>query len=358
MENIPGCLDTSILFISLIKCVGPITRKSGHCRLYKHAPACWQSIILHVLFVPAVDLQRLLSPQLFNMDKISDEQKLEWLTTPIAPRKRALFTPAGVEDRYWQKPNYIETQLRRRIGQRSLGDLGKFPQELLCMVFKHLSCDDLEALHSCSSGIRIAVLSFPKYHRVLKHLPLVLAVLKETQLARSFTISKIYETFANTLCTNCGQFGGYVFLPSFARCCMHCAETELKFMQISRVDTIRDDERYMALTPLPCFIPKSASIETGLYCAGCAWRDKGHMPCRERADWTEYPCWNASGPSITGGSYVSCTTMTSPQVRFQLCPFGVARDRLYDSRHILSHLEGCEAAQVLLKRVVDWIAEG
>lgn len=348
------------------------------------------------------------------MDQISDEQRLEWLTNPDPPRMRAMINTADFEDS-WHVPKYRMTRLRRQIHQPSFGNLAKLPNELLCMVFRHLTCGDLEALHSCSTGGRITVLAFPPYHTLLTHAPTILAILKETRLARSFTITQIYETFTSTLCTTCGQFGGYVFLPSFTRCCVPCAETELKFLPISRdgariefgvkgkriFDTlphlssidgyystfsgeikyytqrlnlysrelvekfrnpkhlpfmdrhsqryigdhsIKTHQRYMALTPLPCFIPKSASMEQGVYCAGCDIRAQEHADC-QGTDYSDYRNFKPTRDHITDGLEIYCQ-LKRPRDQ---CPLFTARDRQHNSRHILSHLQGCEAAQILLK---------
>ncbi|MCJ1462433.1 hypothetical protein MMC07_001034 [Pseudocyphellaria aurata] len=345
------------------------------------------------------------------MDEISDDQKLAWLTTTLMPRARAMITKETLQVR-----RYRVTIFQRQIRQPSFGYLGKLPLELLCVVFRHLTCEDLEALHSCSTGGRLAVLAFPQYGALLRHAPTLLAVLMETGLARSFTITHIYETFVSSLCTNCGHFGGYVFLPSFSRCCMHCAETNIKFLPISRdgaknefgvkgkrvfdslpqlsviegdyssfhgeikfytqrltlfsremVEKLRNPkhelhlarysqkdvgdnsvkahQRYMALTPLPCFLPKSASMEKGLYCAGCALRAKEHTFC-QGIDLNECREFQAPKAYYTDGFDYCCR----PKGHRDQCLLLTEQDRLHDSRHILSHIEGCAAAQVLLKK--------
>lgn len=345
------------------------------------------------------------------MDKISGDQKLAWLTTTLMPRARAMITKDTLQVR-----RYIVTSFQRQIHQPSFGNLGKLPLELLCTVFRHLTCGDLEALHSCSTGGRLAVLAFPPYYTLLRHAPTLLAVLMETRLARSFTITQIYETFVSPLCTNCSHFGGYVFLPSLTRCCMHCAETDIKFLPISRdgaknefgvkgkkifdslpqlnviegdyssthgeikyytqrltlfsrevVEKLRNPmhvlhlarysqkdvgdngvkahQRYMALTPLPCFLPKSASLEKGLYCAGCALRAKEHAFC-QGTDIMEYREFENPKEYYTDGFKICCRHRDH---RDQ-CLLLTEQDRLHDSRHILSHIEGCAAAQILLKK--------
>ena len=345
------------------------------------------------------------------MDKISDELKLQWLTTTTPSRRRFVINSRYAEDSR-QIAEYTITPLRRQIHQPSFGSLGKLPPELLCMVFQNLTCDDLETLHGTSTGGRIAVLAFPQYHDLLKHFPTILAILKETRLARSFTITQIYDTFKSPLCTTCSQFGGFVFLPSFTRCCMKCAETKSKFLPISRegarlefgvkgkkildglpqlnniegyysslrgevkyytqrlglysralVKKLRDPDhipryplrspsvkahqRYMALTSLPCFIPESASMEKGVYCAGCDIRAREHAFLCPGSDITDYhsrPRHN----HITDGRDVFCQLYG---LRNQ-CSLVTEQYRLHDSRDVLQHLQVCTAAQALLN--VKW----
>ncbi|MCJ1271116.1 hypothetical protein MMC22_011015 [Lobaria immixta] len=344
------------------------------------------------------------------MDRISKENMLEWLTTTVAPRKRAIINGGGFN----RIPDYRVMQLQRQIDQPSLGDLGKLPPELLCMVLGHLSCNDLEALRSCSAGAHIAVVSFPLYRTLCAHAPAIIAILKKTRLATSFPITKIYETFASTCCTTCDQFGGYVFLPSFSRCCLHCAETLLKFLPISRYyakrefgvsekvlkslpqlrtipglfssssgdikcytqrlilfsrelveqtsdlkdtsliqygeehvshDTIKAYQRHMALTPLPSFIPKSASTENGVYCAGCALRAKEHPPYYGLIRRGHSHPKGIRNVTITRGGDIHCWMART----IENCFLNTAQEKLYDSRHFYSHFQGCAAAQDLFK---------
>lgn len=332
------------------------------------------------------------------MDETSDRQKLEWLTKLGSPKKLFMVN-YGYFEGNWQAPEYRAIPLRRQIDQPSLGNLAKLPPELLHMVFSHMTCADLEALHSCSTGGRMTVLAFPWYQNLLRHAPTMLSILKYTQLDRSFTITQIYEVFTSPLCTVCGHFGGYIFLPSFTRCCITCAETEPRFLPITayrarlefgvkdqrifdslphsihivghysslaglshprhlyqglklysremverfrdpkhRIETVRYSQehvvgdnsvkayqRYTTLTPLPCFMPKSASIERGRYCAGCDLRAKDHRACPGMDNFCRF----------TG--------------RRNQCLIITRQDRLYDSQQILSHLQDCEAAHHLLK---------
>lgn len=360
--------------------------------------------------VPTINLSRSLSLQLSNMDQISDEQKLEWLTATGPTGRRSIIGDIHPMFRPYQTnrpvPKYELTRFGRQAHRSSFGKLGNLPLELLYMVFWHLTCDDLEALHSCSTSGRMAVLGFPQYHNILQHAPTILSILKKTRLARYFTITQIYETFTSSVCTTCGQFGGYVFLPAFARCCLHCGEYEWKFLPTSRfeakmklgtkrermlenlpqmntiegiyshgcdrsrfyekrltlcsrelVKKLRDlkptpiiirsrqrparpnsgYQRYMALTPLPCYIPMSASTEKGVYCVGCDVRAKEHAPSCGKRDFFDPP-----------REFPRNCIKDGPDP----CSLKTDRDRLHDSRHFLRHLQVCKAAQALLK--VKW----
>lgn len=122
--------------------------------------------------VPTINLSGSFSLQLSIMDQISDEQKLEWLTTTVPSRRRSIVGDIHPRFRPYQKipsvPKYELTLFGRQAHVSSFGNLGNLPLELLYMVFWHLTCDDLEALHSCSTSGRMAVLGFPQYYNILQ----------------------------------------------------------------------------------------------------------------------------------------------------------------------------------------------
>lgn len=262
----------------------------------------------------------------------------------------------------------------------------------------------------------MAVLAYPPYYNLVKHAPTILAVLKRTGLARSFTITQIYDTFITSSCVTCGRFGGYVFLLSFTRCCLHCAETNPRFLPIScdtasrgesgnrildclpQLHTIQryegrpniierstllsrelvelekprnpelalllaqdsqqnvgESARYIqrckALTTLPCFLPQSASLEKGVRCAGCVYRTHAYGVCRSKNP-HKHPRGKEAIEFLADcnsfqpeGSQAQSQIMTFEEIQTE-------ERRLHDSRHILSHSEGCGAAQALLK--MNW----
>lgn len=101
------------------------------------------------------------------------------------------------------------------------------------MVMEQLTCIDPEVLGSCSTGALYGRARLSPLQRTSRASTDSFSVLKKMQLAETFTMAKNYKIFASTLCTKCGEFGGYVFLPSFTRCYIHCAETELAFLPIT-----------------------------------------------------------------------------------------------------------------------------
>lgn len=409
-------LDTS-LFLSPsyqhVFFVNVINSKSGTLKYIRRYNAVGNSSFFHLRSFKQLIFTRILSLQLLSMDQISESQKLKWLTITAAPLPlfMTMVEPWGVqidENRLMPLP--------RRIHPPSLGNFEKLPLELLWMVFGQLTCDDIETLQTCSTGGRMAVFAFPPYYNLVKHAPTLLAVLKRTGLARSFTITQIYDTFVSSSCVTCGRFGGYVFLLSFTRCCLHCAETNPKFLPIlydraskgesdNRIldclpqlhtvrryegrpniiersillsrelvelekprnpelalllardsqqsvgETARYIQRCKALTPLPCFIPQSASLETGARCAGCVCRTHAYGFCRSKNSnkllrGTEKAEFVADRNNFRPeGSRDQGPIMTFEEIQTEEL-------RLHDSRHILSHFESCAAAQALLK--LNW----
>lgn len=166
------------------------------------------------------------------MAVVSDMQKIRWVTEINCIKKPLMANTSSLVGAN-HVPDYVVQRLRPRVGPSSFGLFDLLAPELMVMVIRLLSCADLETLHQCCPVGRQTVLSLISYSRVLYYAPAILSVLKETQLAKSFTIAEIHQTLITRACATCGKFGGFVFLPSFTRCCQDCAETNPRFMPIS-----------------------------------------------------------------------------------------------------------------------------
>ena len=166
------------------------------------------------------------------MAGVSDVQKIRWVTEINAVKKPLMVNTSNLSGAK-HVPDYEVKRLGPRVRPTSFGLFDLLAPELMSMVIRLLSCADLEGIRQCCRAGRETVLAINSYSRVLSHAPTILSVLKITQLDKSFTIEEVHHTLVNRGCTTCGQFGGFVFLPSFTRCCQNCAETNANFMPIS-----------------------------------------------------------------------------------------------------------------------------
>lgn len=91
-------------------------------------------------------------------------------------------------------------------------------------------------------------------------------------------------------------------------------------------------QQHMSLTPLPCFISKSASTENGVYCTGCALRAKEHSACYGLGR-RGHSHFDGIRNTITKAEDIHCWM---GRIR-ENCILYTARDKLFDSREKNHH---------------------
>ncbi|KAH6622597.1 hypothetical protein F5144DRAFT_655950 [Chaetomium tenue] len=111
-----------------------------------------------------------------------------------------------------------------RTPDTGLGALGRLPLELLQKVLLHLDLRSLLIFRQANLGSRQVVDSLYQYQRVVSHGLNLLCALFRTRLAIDISLLDFYDALCTKACTFCGQFGGFVFLPTWSRCCFICIQ--------------------------------------------------------------------------------------------------------------------------------------
>ena len=114
----------------------------------------------------------------------------------------------------------------------SLGDLDR-PFEILRMIISQLSFSDLRNFKATNSRAREIVIVNPEYRNIVTHAPETVATVYKTELEAAFSINHIHDVLTQSRCTICDRRAGYVFFPSFQRCCERCAWYDDEFVPIS-----------------------------------------------------------------------------------------------------------------------------
>lgn len=110
-------------------------------------------------------------------------------------------------------------------GGLGLGRLQRLPLELLSSIGLRLDVHSALAFSQANRSTREIIASIPQYRQLGKHAIEGLWALFRTGLARHIGISTLHSTLSTERCVICGSFGGFVFLPTAARCCFHCIES-------------------------------------------------------------------------------------------------------------------------------------
>ncbi|KAK3171284.1 hypothetical protein OEA41_003368 [Lepraria neglecta] len=132
----------------------------------------------------------------------------------------------------------ILEQIQNKPGP-SLGDLDQ-PFEILRMIISELSFSDLRSFKATNSRAREIVIFNPEYRNIVNYAPETVATLYKTDLQAAFSIDRIHDVLVQSRCTICDRRGGYVFFPSFQRCCERCARYDDEFVPVSLDEATRD----------------------------------------------------------------------------------------------------------------------
>ena len=132
----------------------------------------------------------------------------------------------------------ILEQIQNKPGP-SLGDLDQ-PFEILRMIISELSFSDLRSFKATNSRAREMVIFNPEYRNIVTYAPETVASLYKTDLQAAFSIDRIHDVLVQSRCTICDRRGGYIFFPSFQRCCERCARYDDEFIPVSLDQATRD----------------------------------------------------------------------------------------------------------------------
>lgn len=119
----------------------------------------------------------------------------------------------------------------------SLGTLGRLPQELLNNIFLALDIRSLPKCRQLNVRSRQAIDSLLEYQAISTHALNSLCALLRTRLAHNLSLFDFYQALCEKNCVLCGQFAGFIFLPTWRRCCFVCLQgaPELQMQTVAAV---------------------------------------------------------------------------------------------------------------------------
>ncbi|PVI03897.1 hypothetical protein DM02DRAFT_519788 [Periconia macrospinosa] len=131
-----------------------------------------------------------------------------------------------------------------RTSPDGFGSLDRLPPELLLEILFHLDMHSLFKFRQTNLRARQTINSLPQYRIVVSHgLNLLCATLR-TRVATHISLLDIYSALCTKACSLCGEFGGFVFLLTWKRCCFKC----IKEAPETKVQTLAAARRQFSLT--------------------------------------------------------------------------------------------------------------
>lgn len=116
----------------------------------------------------------------------------------------------------------------RRTSDMGLGSLDRLPLELLHDIMLRLDMHSLFKLRQTNLRSRQMVDSLKEYEVVVLHGLNLLCALLRTRLATGVSLFDVYYALCTKACALCGEFGGFISLVTWIRCCFKCLQGALE----------------------------------------------------------------------------------------------------------------------------------
>ncbi|CAI6340509.1 unnamed protein product [Periconia digitata] len=120
-----------------------------------------------------------------------------------------------------------------------LGNLDAMPLELLHSILPQLDILSITRFRRLNRQAREIVDSVPQYKALRTHTLHVLRSILLLGAGQWHTCDTLYKTLCTPWCTDCGDFGDYLYIPSNSRVCLSCFTKAKKYLPLRHTDALR-----------------------------------------------------------------------------------------------------------------------
>jgi hypothetical protein len=257
-----------------------------------------------------------------------------------------------------------------------LGILGRLPVEIMSMILRWLDVLSFFRFRQVNRRARVQSTGLWEYQLVSKHGLEGFRGLLRAEIAHYFTLHDLYWALLSDKCSECGDFGGLLFLFTLERTCFNCLQYSPNYVvlalstfgKLARVSpacingisgsTLRTVPGIYNMMETPAKRPKNLVYVrrvTDVLTEQKANDVRKFLDARFRKEppgyrfmaATAYPFYNLETAQLERG--VSCKGC---QVRLEAVRYGDIRDRdrTYSPEGFLSHFSQCVESQHLWAR--------
>ncbi|KAH7902836.1 hypothetical protein BJ138DRAFT_1021464, partial [Hygrophoropsis aurantiaca] len=118
----------------------------------------------------------------------------------------------------------------------TLGAPDIFPIEILSEILRGSVLTTVLAVRSLNRRARLIVDDSIPFKYLALNTAAALRILVQTNAANYFTLGHIYDVLCTPSCSLCGLYAGFVWLPSYMRCCVQYLLKAPKLMPMTATD--------------------------------------------------------------------------------------------------------------------------
>jgi hypothetical protein len=115
----------------------------------------------------------------------------------------------------------------------NLGALAALPVELLQQGLLDLDLRTLSAFRSLNRLAADIVDALPEYSSIRRHAPATLLGAQAIGVDAHITLRALLATLRSPECEDCGDFGGYLYLPTCRRVCFPCLDSREQYLPMT-----------------------------------------------------------------------------------------------------------------------------
>ena len=270
----------------------------------------------------------------------------------------------------------------KRVPSGDSGYMDRLSPELLNRVLVQLNIQSLFRLRQTNRGLRVMVDALTEYQAVITYGLDLFCVLLRSGHAIHILLSDFYDLLCTRNCAFCGEFGGFLFIPDWTRCCCKCVEEAPALDCVSLATNFGDPLKTIMEAKMDQLIPfKTFPGAYGLNAGGPDDDDMSHSLISITQLMLVIPnatelCTQIRSPFFTGSRGWMYRFMAScglphydrrtKKVEYGLCCLGCQLviekgffksemdfmthedlNKVYDEERLLDHFERCEQAQLL-----------
>lgn len=263
-----------------------------------------------------------------------------------------------------------------RAASAGIGSLDRLPLELLFDTLYRLDMHSLFKFRQINLRARLLVDSLTEYQKVVSYGLNLFCALLRTRLITKVSLLDIYKALCTKTCRFCGQFGGFMSLIIWRRCCFRC----LQWSRDTQVRTLASVRKYLRMTKYEGDRLRSFKSLPGIYSMNetvqksrirlvsldqaifTPYRLHRHIPTLDPAEGSDriqkinfmgscaLPYYDKETDKVERG--ISCAgCQLSIEKGITGTPDTIwgydARDKVYAQDSFLEHFRWCEQAQLL-----------